>query len=78
MKLCFCWEVDPSTAPACCPNFFSKNDCEFEPVVFAYPKPYELKKMVEKFFMDFSYFLNRFFKENLLILFSHRPDALGL
>ena len=39
--------------------FLSKNDH------FAYHKPYELNKMNDKFFMDFSFFAHRLFKENL-------------
>ena len=32
---------------------------------FEYHKPYELKKMGDNFFMDFSFFTQRFFKENI-------------
>ena len=45
---------------------------------FAYHKPYELNKMGDKFFIDFSFFTHRFFKENLWNFFSQMPDALGI
>ena len=45
---------------------------------FAYHKPYELNKMGDKFFMDFSFFAHRFFTENLWNFFLQMPDALGI
>ena len=45
---------------------------------FAYHKPYELNKMGDNFFMDFSFFAHRFIKENIWIFFSQIPDALGV
>ena len=41
---------------------------------FAYHKPYELNKMGDKFFMDFSFFAHRFLKENLWNFFSQMPN----
>ena len=34
--------------------------------------------MGDKFFMDFSFFAHRFFKENLRNFFSQMPNALGI
>ena len=45
---------------------------------FAYHKPSKFNKMGDNFFMDFSFFAHRFFKENLWIFFSQMPDALGV
>ena len=39
---------------------------------FAYNKPSKFNKMGDNFFMDFSFFAHRFFKENLWF-FSHMP-----
>ena len=45
--------------------FFSKDDREIEPVVLHTIKPMNSTKWVTSFFMDFSFFAHRFFKENL-------------
>ena len=45
---------------------------------FKYHNPDELKKMGDKFFLDFSFFTHRFFYENLWNFFLQMPDALGV
>ena len=48
--------------------FFSKINREIKPFVLQH-KSCEFNKMGDNFFLDFSFFTHRFFKENLLIFF---------
>ena len=57
--------------------FFSKNDREIELVVLHTINPLK-SKMGDNFFMDFSFFTQRFFEENLQHFFSQMPDAFGV
>ena len=43
-----------------------------------YHKPYELKKVGEKFFMDFSFFTHRFFVKNLGKSISQMGNPIGV
>ena len=45
---------------------------------FEYHEPYELKKVGDNFFMDFSFFAHRFFLENLWKFILQMGNPLGV